>query len=250
MSGKVSASIQNARPRVSITLVDAIVDSEQVVARADHSRVVPVARTSQVIPVVATTHTIPATEISYISLYLDAVLDNTGLFRYVAESVVLTDGRVFSFTKLLSNSIGINDTKSINSSLAKTDSVSVADIFEALLIFIRNFQDTISLSESVTKTISPAYFETVHGTDSIALTFEKYLSDSFSLNDLSDVNGTTISFADYTNNVISMTDAKFLSSSKILTESISANDSGYLLSQNYCDITYFAEDYVGQYRTF
>lgn len=250
MTGKVSASVQNAKPRLSVTLVDAVVESDRVLAKADTSRVIPVITKSQIVPTVAVTYTIPAAEIAYINLFLDVLVDTSGLYRYTTESVVLTDGSVISFAKSPTESVSLADTFFRETSLGKSDSVSLADVLESLLVFVRFFQDTTSLSDVIAKSFDINKSENVATSETIAFTFSKYLSDSFALNDLSDVNGTTISFADFTNNVVSSSDLVLLLSSKSVQDTVSSSDSGYLFSQSYCDLTYFAEDYVGEYRTF
>jgi len=250
MVGKVTASTQNAKPRLSITLVDAVVESERVLAKADVSKITPIVTRSQVIPSAAVTYTIPAAEIAYINLFLDVSIDNSGLYRYTTESVVLTDGKVISFTKSPTESISLVDAFFRNTSLAKTDSVSLSDVLESLLLFVRLFNEPISLSDASTRSTNKVNSDSVATSDTKTFALTKYLADSFSLNDLSDVNGATISFADFTNNVISASDARFLTSSKLSQDSVSLSDSGYLFSQRYCDLTYFAEDYVGAYRTF
>lgn len=250
MVGKVSASTQNAKPRLSVTLVDAVVESERVLAKADISKVTPVITRSQVIPTAAVAYTIPAADIAYINLFLDVLVDTSGLYRYTTESVVLTDGSVISFAKSPTESISLADAFFKDVSLVKSDSVLLADVLESLLIFVRLFQDTTSLSDAITKSFDLNKSENVATSETLAFTFEKYLFDSFALNDLSDVNGTTISFADFTNNVVSSSDLVLLLSSKTIQDSVTSSDSGYLFSQGYCDLTYFAEDYVGEYRTF
>lgn len=250
MTGKVSASVQNAKPRLSVTLVDAVVESDRVLAKADISKITPVITRSQVIPTAAVAYTIPAADIAYINLFLDVLVDNSGLFRYTTESVVLTDGSVISFTKSPTESISLADTFFREMSLGKSDSVSLLDTLQALLIFVRTFTETISLSDALTKSLDLNKSESVATSETLAFTFSKYLSDSFALNDLSDVNGTTISFADFTNNVVSSSDLVLLLSGKSIQDTVSSSDSGYLFSQSYCDLTYFAEDYVGEYRTF
>jgi hypothetical protein len=250
MTGKVSASVQNAKPRLSVTLVDAVVESDRVLAKADISKITPVITRSQVIPTATVAYTIPAADIAYINLFLDVAIDNSGLFRYTTESVVLTDGSVISFTKSPTESISLADALFREMSLAKSDSVSLTDVLESLLVFVRLFQDTTSLSDVITKSFDLNKSESVVTSETLAFTFSKYLSDSFALNDLSDVNGTTISFADFTNNVVSSSDLVLLLSSKSIQDTVSSSDSGYLFSQSYCDLTYFAEDYVGEYRTF
>jgi hypothetical protein len=250
MTGKVSASVQNAKPRLSVTLVDAVVESDRVLAKADISKITPVITRSQVIPTATVAYTIPAADIAYINLFLDVVIDNSGLFRYTTDSVVLTDGSVISFTKSPTESISLADTLFREMSLGKSDSVSLADTLQTLLIFVRTFTETISLSDAFTKSFDLNKSESVATSETLAFTFSKYLSDSFALNDLSDVNGTTISFADFTNNVVSSSDLVLLLSGKSIQDTVSSSDSGYLFSQSYCDLTYFAEDYAGEYRTF
>lgn len=250
MTGKVSASVQNAKPRLSVTLVDAVVESDRVLAKADISKITPVITRSQVIPTAAVAYTIPAADIAYINLFLDVLVDTSGLYRYTTESVVLTDGSVISFTKSPTESISLADTFFREMSLGKSDSVSLSDTLQALLIFVRTFTETISLSDALTKSFDLNKSESVATSETLAFTFSKYLSDSFALNDLSDVNGTTISFADFTNNVVSSSDLVLLLSGKSIQDTVLSSDSGYLFSQSYCDLTYFAEDYVGEYRTF
>jgi len=45
-------------------------------------------------------------------------------------------------------------------------------------------------------------------------------------------------------------DAKALTVGKSLSDTTTSSDSGTVLSQGYCDITYFLEDYVGYSTTF
>jgi hypothetical protein len=251
MTGKVSASVQNAKPRLSITLVDAVVESDRVLAKADTSRVIPVITKSQIVPTAAVTYTIPAAEIAYINLFLDVLVDTSGLYRYTTESVVLTDGSFISFAKSPIDFVSLTDSVlSRDTSLRKSDSVSMLDTIQTLLIFVRLFTETISFSDAIAKSLDLNKSESVATSETLAFTFNKYLADSFALNDLSDVNGTTISFSDFTNNVVSSSDLVLLLSSKSIQDAVSSSDSGYLFSQGYCDLTYFAEDYVGYYRTF
>jgi hypothetical protein len=163
---------------------------------------------------------------------------------------VLTDGTVISFAKSPVDTISFSDFQFRDTSLGKSESVSLSDILSTLLVFIRLFEETISLSDAAAKSINKVSSDSLAAGDSLAFTFTKSLSDSFALNDLSDVNGTTISFSDFTNNVVSSSDLLLFLNSKVIQDTLSPSDSGYLFSQGYCDLTYFAEDYVGDYRTF
>lgn len=51
-------------------------------------------------------------------------------------------------------------------------------------------------------------------------------------------------------NVAFATDNDVLSLALSKAETVNTADSGVLLSQGYCDLTYFAEDYVGATRAF
>lgn len=126
----------------------------------------------------------------------------------------------------------------------------MGDSVVTVLIFIRDFADTASLADAKTLLVSPAYSDTFTTSETVAQSISKALSDSFALNDLSDAAGPEWSFSDYTNNIVSTSDSSVVSNDKGLSDSLSLADSGTLISQGYCDLTYFAEDYVGDYRTF
>jgi hypothetical protein len=80
-------------------------------------------------------------------------------------------------------------------------------------------------------------------------------SDGFTATD--DIDGVVtpeddqkVQFFKNTTNTVGITDAAALQLSISLSEAPAATDSGLIVSQGYCDITYFAEDYVGESRTF
>jgi len=208
------------------------------------------AAVSVVDPIINVSRSIPVSEISYIYLQVLASLDSTGLFKFVTDSAVVSDGNSYSFAKSPADTISFSDFQFRDTSLGKSESVSLSDILSTLLVFIRLFAETISLSDAAAKSINKISSDGLAAGDSLAFTFTKSLSDSFALNDLSDVNGTTISFSDFTNNVVSSSDLLLFLNSKVIQDTLSPSDSGYLFSQGYCDLTYFAEDYVGDYRTF
>jgi uncharacterized protein YuzB (UPF0349 family) len=62
--------------------------------------------------------------------------------------------------------------------------------------------------------------------------------------------GITYQTVKYVNNLAFVSDAKVLSNSLAKTDTVSLVSYGILSSQNYCDMSYFAEDYVGLSRTF
>lgn len=88
----------------------------------------------------------------------------------------------------------------------------------------------------------------------IETTYRRSFTDNFTVTD--DIDGAVtpeddqeIQFFKNTTNTVGITDTTALQLGIGLSEAPAATDSGLIISQGYCDITYFAEDYVGESRT-
>lgn len=209
------------------------------------------ASVSTVVPVVGLTRVYPVADVAYILLAVSAYLDTTGRFKYTTDVFSVADATALSTSKTAdADSFSLADSQVFSTDKAVTDTATIGDSVATVLIFIRQFDDTTSLADAKTLLISPAYSDTFTTSETTAFSISKALSDSFALNDLSDANGPDWSFSDYTNNTVSTSDSATVANTKGLSDSLSSSDSGTLISQGYCDITYFAEDYVGDYRTF
>jgi hypothetical protein len=206
---------------------------------------------STVAPIVGTTKVYPVADISYILLAINAYLDTTGLFNYTADILNISDVSSLNIAKIAdADAFTVPDNQTYSTDKALTDTTTINDSLVAVLIFIRDITETINLADTSPLLISPAYFETVTATDLNTLSIDKAFADSFALNDLTDTAGPLISFSDYTNNAVSTADDFALLNTKTFSESLSLADSGIVTKQDYCDITYFAEDYVGVSITF
>jgi hypothetical protein len=277
-------------------------------------------------PVASTSYVLPITAVEYILLKVDAELDSTNKNPYVADSVVFVDSKVIAFAKAFSESIATSDTAPVfEVEKALSDSVSIAESLSTLLIFIRNFADTLSISEALAFDLAKTFAETAVAldatareynklvpdgvamndgadttdgllvvitksftnmafvadarttdfakaitdaaspTDALAQLFGKALADQFSQSDLltidtsllrtdnfgvTDLLAISFTYGRYLSDSATIGDNAVLSLLKALSDSASVDDSGSLISQGYCDITYFAEDYVGESRTF
>jgi hypothetical protein len=209
------------------------------------------ASVSTVVPVVGLTRVYPIADVAYILLAVSAYLDTTGRFKYTTDVFSVADAATLSTSKMAdADTFSLADSQVFSTDKAVTDTTTIGDSVLTVLIFIRQFDDTTSLADAKTLLISPAYSDTFTTSETTAFSISKALSDSFALNDLSDANGPDWSFSDYTNNTVSTSDSATVTNTKGLSDSLSSSDSGTLISQGYCDITYFAEDYVGDYRTF
>jgi hypothetical protein len=277
------------------------------------------------VPVAGVSVAIPVANISYILMTVSAYADTTGRFKYVVDSAVVEDLSVISFAKAVADSVSMDDSHPIlNVNKGLTDSVGVSDDFIATLVFIRNFADTVGLTDAAAFALLKNLADSVSVTDTDVYSLSKLILDGVAMNDSFDAtDGAEWAFTKGVSNVVLMSDAQarqvakavsdtltlidsvifsvekplqdtatatdaesyslakaltdtatitdleaFLfeqgarsdsisvsdtstrSPGKGLSESASTADAGYLYSQGYCDLTYFAGDYVGAYRTF
>lgn len=155
-----------------------------------------------------------------------------------------------SFTKRLSDTFGISTDFLVQTFYkALTDSVSLADAVIAYKEYIRNFSDDILapdlvyLEESQPKTDSASVF------DSSTIQPQKNVSESLYLLDNMDGDIEYI-FIKLVSELLLTSDTHAVAFFTNKADNLSTISSGSLTAQNYCDITYFLEDYVGVSRTF
>jgi hypothetical protein len=222
-----TSSLRAVKPRVSVSYVD---------ARATQSAV------------------IPAAEVAYILLNADAFLDTTGRFRYVPEIVVVSDAVALAVSKQFADAVSVAttvDVLTLETVKALQDSVSFTEVFVATLVFIRTFADSVSFTEATTFAVDKPLADAVTFSETTTRAFIKSLVDGVAMNDSFDLgDGAVFAFTKGVSNVVSVQDAKILTPQKGVSDMIGASDAGSLISQGYCDFSYFAEDYVGASRTF
>lgn len=131
------------------------------------------------------------------------------------------------------------------------DSVVLVDVAQATIVVIRDFTDPASVPDSLTAVVTKPTSDAVANADTSTYAISKLLADGFALNDMADVgDGITFSFGQTVANVALIADNSTRQPQLGKAEAISAADSGSLINQGYCDLTYFAEDYVGATRSF
>lgn len=163
------------------------------------------------------------------------------------------------FTKALtSESITTTDTNSIDYGKGILTSVNIQE--QVIFSFVRNtlLQDYSYASDtnySITFT-RPLPEDVFSASDSINIFtfYTRHIYDTVTLTD--DINGAAVdddqntTFFKVTLDQTSISDISYISSSKPLISAGSFSDTGFLLSQNYSQQHYFAEDYTGTMRTF
>lgn len=240
MISRVTASATNARPRLSVVVVDATVDSSSIVPTVDSYSVKPKVSASYVDPIATTTTVVPATEIAYINLVFTADIDLSGLFSFKVESITLQDGTSFAFTKSPTESFVVLDGVAHQFSKPVSDSISLMDFAVTVLIFLRELSDTQSISDATALSFERLFIEYVYAFDVATRFFEKSNADLMSVADL-----LSMVVTKRHDSLTTIYDAEQKTFQKIKTDSVVTLDSGFVLQQNYIDLTYFAEDYVG-----
>ena len=176
-------------------------------------------------------------------------------FIYKEDIVTLSDGTAFSFGKLLTDNPFVSDAQARNFGKYLTDAFGAADAI-AKRDFGKAAFDTANASDALARSFGKSLQDlTGSVSDAAAMTFGKFLTSAATATD--DLDGETtaeddqeIQFFKVLNHTTSAADAKALAFGKFLADLTSSTDAGSLRSQNYCDFTYFAEDYVGESRTF
>lgn len=159
---------------------------------------------------------------------IDQLIDATiSQLVETGDSTGVSDQATLSFTKSIDEPVSAVDSRSMDFIKALSDQSSAID--QAAIAFVKALQESVSTQETFAFDIYK-YFQGADSasvTDATAIDFTKPLTES-----------------------ASVSDQKFLELIKGLTETLTAGDSGQLFSTGYADLTYFAEDYVGESRTF
>ena len=128
-----------------------------------------------------------------------------------------------------------------------SDSFTIADAISNLL---DKFEaDSASLVDDISVASGPAASDSTGVTDDITSTFGKGLDNSVSITEtlVFQLQRFIVeTFAD----LLFQTDAQILDITSQKADNILTASNGLLIMQDYCDITYFLEDYVGISRTF
>lgn len=216
---------------------------------------------------------LPAAAIDYVLLTVSTSLDTTGRYKLVQDSTVVLDAAVVAFGKALSDTATAGDETTLDVTKAVTDALTPTDDFARTVAYIRAFSDASEVSDTTVVSFIKAAFDSFTASDAItSMSFAKFLSDGVAMNDSFDaVDGSQYAFTKGVSNVVfasdsasrqvdyvrgfsdatgELTDTKYFDFVKSLADNTTTSDAGSLRSQGYCDFTYFAEDYVGDSRTF
>lgn len=131
----------------------------------------------------------------------------------------------------------------INFTKVITDTVGVSELFGFFID--RAVPDTASMSDSAALTFGTSKADTASAADTRTANFTKIVSDLAALAD-----ATALSASKMLADTPTLADVVAISAGKSIIDTATAFDSGFIVMQDYCDFTYFAEDYVGESRAF
>lgn len=131
----------------------------------------------------------------------------------------------------------------INFTKVNADTATGAD--SPALLAAKPVADTASAADAFVASVLKPLADTASGADIRVFDFTKVVSD---LATLADAAALTTS-KDLTD-TSTLADVIANSAGKGIIDAATASDSGSLRMQDYCDFTYFAEDYVGESRAF
>lgn len=187
--------------------------------------------------------------------------------RYFSDTFGFTDAQTLAVAKALQDSVPVYDATAKQVSKALADTFVLNDTTARQ--FVKALSDAAGLTDGTQISFAKAAADGVTAPDALAYAFSKALTDTFALqdddffaltkliadgvamNDSFDAgDGAVFSFSKGVSNVTMVGDATAKHPVKVLADDATAEDAGSLVSQSYCDLTYFAEDYVGESRVF
>jgi hypothetical protein len=171
----------------------------------------------------------------------ELVLD---IAKAAVDSVTASDALALSLDKPFADVQTLVDAASIATAKALADSYSLDDV--ATLSYSKLVADASEMVDLIIFSLEKALSDSQSIADDLAFSHSKELSDGFAMNDGFDAtDGLDFSLSTTFSNVAFISDDATLSTAPAFADSVGVTDSGFILSQNYCDLTYLAQDYVG-----
>ena len=183
----------------------------------------------QVRPVVELTYINPQLDVLYLNPVVAVTIDERGLNKYARDSVEEIDLATIAFGKALQTPAFPVDALQFALSKALTDVGYAEDEILLSIGFIRDFAETITLSELVTKGVTKPVSDTQPAVDAITSTeITKLLEDEATMFDIASINdgdGLEYSFGKTVSDTIDApTDTSTLSVGKGLSETLNPTD--------------------------
>lgn len=168
---------------------------------------------------------------------------------YSVDIVTPTDLVALTTTKNLDDSVSNSDAKALLVSPTYAETVPLADSASRVVDFIRNYSDSAALDDVATRSTSLDKQEGLATSDSSSLATVKGLSEGFTLLDNMD-GDIEYQVVKVISEALALSEQQVIDFTTESSDNILTSSSGVLAMQDYADITYFLEDYVGLTRSF
>lgn len=187
----------------------------------------PTAAVSHVDPAVVVTRVVPILELAYIEIAASTVLDDSGRYQYRADMTAVVDSTAIAFSRPVSSEFGFTDDYVYTFAKALVDSVGVTDVCTPVLVFLRDFTETLTATDAKVLSYSKSQTDAYTVSDSAPLfVVSKRVNDAFAMNDLADIaDGIAFQFDEYTNNVVTLSDGTVIVLSNGYVDSVAPSDS-------------------------
>lgn len=167
------------------------------------------------------------------------------------DEVIEIDAILLYTSKALEDSFGPPvETVALDFTKALADVVTMSDAANTYKIFIRVFEDDLTVPDTdFWEFVSSVTEETAAASDVYNHIMTKNIFDSTVLIDNMD-GDIQYAFIKLIGELLTSSDSKVVDFTANKSDNVTSSDGGMLYMQDYCDITYFLEDYVGTSRTF
>lgn len=164
---------------------------------------------------------------------------------------VLTPTDAISLTPVKNTFDGLSTSDSFLKGTEKGlfETVTPLESIYTQLVFIRNFAELLDPLDATALNSILSKIDQITVAEQKELSFLKNVSDSTSIVDMMDGN-ITYTLIKVLSEFSSLNDLQIIDFAAQKADNIETISSGVLSMQDYCDITYFLEDYVGLSRTF
>jgi hypothetical protein len=181
------------------------------------------------------------------SVLADAVV--LSIAKSAVDSVAMSSSVTRDFAKSVADTQAVVDAAAKTVAKALANSVASSDV--ATLSHSKLVADAAATTDEVVRNIVKSLADAASFNDSLVSSFSKSLTDGVAMNDgFGAADGLDFVFSTTFSNASFVTDTTVQTLLPTYSDSVGTTDSGFVLSQDYCDLTYFAEDYVGTAITF
>lgn len=195
---------------------------------------------------VAVSFIAPTAAVDYVEVKVQAEVTFPDV--YGIEVITPTDLFVLATNKGFSEAIPqLDEIQTFDITKSLSEFPVLTDNIVPILIFIRDFSDAVTLLDLYAQSVLPT--ESVGSVDTYVSSVDKAVDDALLLLDNMD-GDIEYQLVKTTSESLATNDLQISEVLVVKSENTTLSSSGLLAMQDYSDITYFLEDYVGTARTF